>query len=249
MYGVHHHHVHRTPSECDNQDVQCSDMAYPAKTGRDCILAAAMEQIESSGGEPLAIRSVAAKLGLAPNALYRYFENLAALEQAVAEEVRLQMFQRMQDAADQHDSHGEHSAPDQLKAPDQHSAAGQFSATGQADAAEQTDPSATMRAIAEAYLRYAQQQPHLFTYTMKPTCTGLPSPQCVQSTAFLQQQVARLYGDDRATAATNALLSFLRGLALSSNAGVLPPEQASTCFHFGLEAWIEDALRQPDKAP
>lgn len=184
-------------------------MAYPAKTDRACILAAAMEQIESSGGEPLAIRSAAARLGLAPNALYRYFESLAALEQAVAEEVRLQMFQLMQDAA------------------------------------EQGDPAETMRAIAGAYLRYAHERPHLFAYTLKPTGNGLPSPQCVRSTAFIQEQVARLYGADRAMAATNALLSFLGGLAQSSNAGVLPVEQASTCFRFGLEAWIEDALRQP----
>ena len=78
------------------QDVQCELMAYPAKTDRESILAAALEQVESEGLENLAIRSVAAKLDLAPNALYRYFENLSDLEFAVAEEVRLQMLQVMQ---------------------------------------------------------------------------------------------------------------------------------------------------------
>jgi AcrR family transcriptional regulator len=58
---------------------------------RESILAAALEEVENGGLEKLATRSVAAKLGLAPNALYRYFENLSALELATAEEVRFQM--------------------------------------------------------------------------------------------------------------------------------------------------------------
>lgn len=78
------------------QDVQCELMAYPAKTDRESILAAALEQVESEGLENLAIRSLAGRLGLAPNALYRYFENLSDLELAVAEEVRFQMLQVMQ---------------------------------------------------------------------------------------------------------------------------------------------------------
>ena len=89
MYNVHLGLIAR-------QDVQCEWMAYPAKTDRESILAAALEQVESEGLENLAIRSVAAKLELAPNALYRYFENLSALELAVAEEVRSQMLEVMQ---------------------------------------------------------------------------------------------------------------------------------------------------------
>ena len=73
-------------------------MAYPAKTDRDSILASALDQVEHEGVEHLAIRAVAAKLGLAPNALYRYFENLASLEAALAEEVRRQMLDAMRQA-------------------------------------------------------------------------------------------------------------------------------------------------------
>ena len=73
-------------------------MAYPTKTDRGSILASALEQVEHEGVEKLAIRVVAAKLGLAPNALYRYFENLAALEAALAEEVRRQMLDTMKQA-------------------------------------------------------------------------------------------------------------------------------------------------------
>ncbi len=58
-----------------------------------------MKQVEDEGVESLAIRSVASTLGLAPNALYRYFESLAALEAAVAEEARLQMLEVMRKAA------------------------------------------------------------------------------------------------------------------------------------------------------
>jgi AcrR family transcriptional regulator len=74
-------------------------MAYPTKTDRAAILAVAMEQVEREGVERLAIRSVASALGLAPNALYRYFGSLAVLEAALAEEVRLQMLEVMQKAA------------------------------------------------------------------------------------------------------------------------------------------------------
>ena len=73
-------------------------MAYPAKTDRDAVLAAALDQVERGGLGSLAIRGVATKLGLAPNALYRYFRNLTALEAAVAEEARRQMLDAMEGA-------------------------------------------------------------------------------------------------------------------------------------------------------
>ncbi len=73
-------------------------MAYPTKTDRSAILTSALEQVEHEGVEKLAVRAVAAKLGLAPNALYRYFKNLAALEAALAEEVRRQMLQALKHA-------------------------------------------------------------------------------------------------------------------------------------------------------
>ncbi len=74
-------------------------MAHPAKTDRNSILAAAMELVEEYGVEDLAIRAVAVKLGLAPNALYHYFPNLAALKASLAEEARLRMLALMQKAA------------------------------------------------------------------------------------------------------------------------------------------------------
>ncbi len=68
------------------QDVQCSHMPYPSKTDRQTILATAMDQVSRDGINGLSLRSVAATLGLAPNALYRYFADRAALQAALAEE-------------------------------------------------------------------------------------------------------------------------------------------------------------------
>jgi AcrR family transcriptional regulator len=75
-------------------------MPYPTKTDRATILSAALKQVEREGIESLAIRSVAAKLGLAPNAIYRYFDSLAALKAAVAEEGYLRMLDTMRKAAE-----------------------------------------------------------------------------------------------------------------------------------------------------
>ncbi len=58
-----------------------------------------MELVEDHGVEDLAIRAVAVKLSLAPNALYHYFPNLAALKASLAEEARLRMLALMQKAA------------------------------------------------------------------------------------------------------------------------------------------------------
>jgi AcrR family transcriptional regulator len=64
-------------------------MPYPSKTDRATILAAAFDQLSQDGLEALSLRSLASSLGLAPNALYRYFGDRAALESALtAESIR-----------------------------------------------------------------------------------------------------------------------------------------------------------------
>jgi AcrR family transcriptional regulator len=62
-------------------------MAYPAKTNHASILQTAMDLLSQHGLHGISIRSVAAALNLAPNALYRYFADREALESAVAAEV------------------------------------------------------------------------------------------------------------------------------------------------------------------
>ena len=74
-------------------------MPYPSKTDRGTILATSMDQVVKNGIGKLAIRSVAAALDLTPNALYRYFPSLAALEAAVADESRIRLLETLQKAA------------------------------------------------------------------------------------------------------------------------------------------------------
>lgn len=68
-------------------------MPFPSKTDRNAILSVALEELSSGGIRNLSLRNIAATLGLAPNALYRYFSDRAALEEALAEECarRLEM--------------------------------------------------------------------------------------------------------------------------------------------------------------
>ncbi|CAA9578767.1 MAG: hypothetical protein AVDCRST_MAG19-3772 [uncultured Thermomicrobiales bacterium] len=61
-------------------------MLYPPKTSPRAIFDAAWEGFERDGAEGPAVRGVAAALGLAPNALFRYHLVGDALLAAVADE-------------------------------------------------------------------------------------------------------------------------------------------------------------------
>ena len=182
-------------------------MAYPAKTDRDTILATALEQVEREGVENLAIRAVAAKLRLAPNALYRYFKNLASLEAAVAEEARLQMLEAMENAVGR------------------------------------KGPAEAIRAISEAYLRFALERPRVFALYLKTYGAKEHTPQCAQNTAFFLKHVTRMYSEKQAGKASHALWAFLHGSAVLLDAGLVPAEQAFANLKFGLQMWIDGALR------
>lgn len=73
-------------------------MAYPSKTDRATILAAAVEQLDREGLRGLSLRALAASLELAPTALYRYFADRSALESALADEVSRLLHAAMQRA-------------------------------------------------------------------------------------------------------------------------------------------------------
>jgi AcrR family transcriptional regulator len=181
-------------------------MAYPTKTDRARILAAALQQVEDHGVENLAIRCVAGKLGLAPNALYRYFDSLTSLEEAVAEEVRLRMLEAMRQAA--------------------------------AD----KGPAEAIHAISEAYLRFAREQPRAFALFLKTSGAACATPQCMRTNAFLLEQVARVYGEERGKVASLALWAFLHGLAVLCEANVLRADELSASLAFGLDMWIDGAM-------
>ena len=61
-------------------------MPFPSKIDRNAVLSAALEELSRVGIRDLSLRNIAATLGVAPNALYRYFSDRAALEAALADE-------------------------------------------------------------------------------------------------------------------------------------------------------------------
>ena len=66
-------------------------MPYPSKTDRQTILSAAVKELAHGGIRDLSLRNVAASLGLAPNAIYRYFSDRRALEAAISSEAAKKM--------------------------------------------------------------------------------------------------------------------------------------------------------------
>ena len=181
-------------------------MAYPSKTDRETILATAMDQVAREGAHTLAIRSVAAALGLAPNALYRYFANLTALEDALAEESRRRLLAVLEKAAGT------------------------------------KPPHEAIRRIARAYVRFAREQPHVFSLTLLPPSAGVQDEGThVRSWTFVLEHVARIYGQRRAPEAAVVLWAFLHGITALEAARVFGERKPMTSFDFGLEMWIRAA--------
>jgi AcrR family transcriptional regulator len=75
-------------------------MPYPSKTNRQTILSAAVKDLAHGGIRGLSLRNLAASLGLAPNAIYRYFSDRSALEAALANEAARQLELALRKAAD-----------------------------------------------------------------------------------------------------------------------------------------------------
>ena len=183
-------------------------MPYPAKTDRQTILATAMDQVARDGINGLAIRSVAAALNLAPNALYRYFANLAGLQSALADESR----RRLQKALEK--------------------------------AAGKKPPEETIRSIAKAYLRFARDEPHIFSLTLLPsTAESEGEAAHLEGWRFVLGHVARLYGEERAPEAAVALWAFLHGMTALEAARVFGQRKPVSSFEFGLRMWIKAAAK------
>lgn len=73
---------------------------YPSKTDRQTILSAALKELAKRGIRDLSLRNIAASLGLAPNAIYRYFSDRRALEAAMSSEAAKQMEVTLRKAAE-----------------------------------------------------------------------------------------------------------------------------------------------------
>ena len=75
-------------------------MPYPSKTDRQTILSAAVKDLAHGDIRDLSLRNLAASLGLAPTAIYRYFSDRSALEAALANEAARQLELALRKAAD-----------------------------------------------------------------------------------------------------------------------------------------------------
>src|ERR1700686_2230777 len=75
-------------------------MPYPSKTDRQAILSAAVKDLAHGGIRDLSLRNLAASLGLAPTAIYRYFSDRSALEAALANEAARQLELALRKAAE-----------------------------------------------------------------------------------------------------------------------------------------------------
>src|ERR1700723_2399824 len=85
---------------CTGVKVYSVHMPYPSKTDRQTILAAAVKHLAHAGIRALSLRSLAASLDLAPNAIYRYFSDRSALEAALASEAARQLELALRKASD-----------------------------------------------------------------------------------------------------------------------------------------------------
>jgi AcrR family transcriptional regulator len=181
-------------------------MTRPTKTDRAAILASAMKQVETQGPHKVAIRSVAAELGLAPNAIYHYFASLASLHEALADESRRMLLKKMKGAVGR------------------------------------KGPTESIRAVAEAYVQFAREQPEVFSLTLKPSSTQEGEYAAhLQSWEFVVSQVGRVYGEKRAPEAALTLWAYLHGMTVLHQAGVFGKLKPASSFSFGLQMWIDAA--------
>lgn len=74
-------------------------MSYPKKLSHDSIVEAALTHIEAHGLDTLSMRTLAADLGVTPNAIYRYFPSKTDLSFALADEAGRILLSALQQAA------------------------------------------------------------------------------------------------------------------------------------------------------
>ena len=111
-------------------------------------------------------------------------------------------------------------------------------------AAARKGPAQAIRAIANAYVRFAHEHPEIFSLTLRPSGNdGDDNAAHLRSWQFVLGQVSRLYDEKRAPEATLALWAFLHGMILLQQAGVFGTMKPASSFASGLEMWIEAASR------
>ena len=81
-------------------------MSYPKKLSAEAIVDAALAFIEAHGADALSMRTLAADLDVAPNALYRYFPSKTELTLALSDAAGRILLDELQSATDGQDPLG-----------------------------------------------------------------------------------------------------------------------------------------------
>jgi AcrR family transcriptional regulator len=146
---------------------------------------------------------VAAGLGVAPNALYRYFPDRDALLAALGDEAARHLLAAMRDRV------------------------------------AAADGEAAVRALAAAYLDFAQRRPALYEVFMAKHAYPRPDFAAYQALwGFVVGTVAGWLGEARAAAAAGALWVFLHGAAELDGAGFFAAGVPGDAVDRGIDALL-----------
>ena len=103
-------------------------------------------------------------------------------------------------------------------------------------------PTEAVRAVAEAYVQFAREQPEVFSLTLRAADAHEGEAAAhLESWEFVVSQVGRVYGEKRAPEAAVALWAFLHGMTVLEQAGVFGKLKPASSFTFGLHMWIDAA--------
>ncbi len=201
-------------------------MPYPSKTSREAILEAAIRQVETDGLGKLSLRSLAASLDLATNALYRYFADRAHLEAAIANEALLRLYAVL--------AHAALPQPVLPKAPLSQGALSQATRLQ----AQERDEVQAVRRVAKAYLLFAQENPALYNILMTPQVPDAEGSAHEVMWAFTVNLMSRVAEPSKAAEAAVALWAFLHGIVTLEQGGAFGPTKPRAGFAFGLNAFL-----------
>ena len=170
----------------------------------------------------LSLRSLAADVGIATNALYHYFPSRSHLENALSEEAARRLHAALQRAV--------------AKSP---AARSNKAAERRSKAAERTARE-RVAALATGYLRFARREPHLYAAMIQSSCdTGEPQQAHNALWGFVCDVSAALHGTERAASAARSLWALLHGTVSLQQSGALAGKPEDDSITFGLNAWIE----------
>ncbi|WP_419805105.1 TetR/AcrR family transcriptional regulator [Terriglobus sp.] len=184
-------------------------MPAVAKTDREAILQAALVRLRRDGLPALSLRSLAADVGIATNALYHYFPSRSDLENALSDRAAYRMHAALQRDLARRSREAKLSPADRVST------------------------------LAAGYLRFAQREPHLYAAMVHGPCsTGETTEGHTALWQLVYEAAAALHGEAEASHAAVSLWALLHGTISLLQAGALSMKP-DECIRFGLQAWMQ----------